>query len=124
MKKYTLIFIDGKGWFLEAEDGTLVPCRNPLAGGGGGGSSASSRGIMVQDNGTQVNGRITTLNFIGELVEVSSPSSGQANVTIKIQSLTTAQRIALVPTTALIVEDTDLDMYFKWSTVSSSWSPF
>jgi hypothetical protein len=122
--KYTLVFIDQKGWFLEAEDGTLVPTRSPFVGGGGGGSSASSRGIMVQVNGTQINGRISTLNLIGDLVTGASPSTGQANVTVKIPSLTTAQRIALVPTTAMIVEDTDLDMYFKWSTVSSSWTPF
>lgn len=41
-----------------------------------------------------------------------------------IQSLTTIQRLALVPITALIVQDIDLDMYFKWSTVTSSWNPF
>lgn len=41
-----------------------------------------------------------------------------------IQSLTTDQRTALTPTSALIVEDTDLDEYFKWSTVTNEWSSF
>lgn len=93
-----------------------------LAGGGGGG--VGIRGLLVQDEGTQINGFINTENFIGELVTVTDAGGGKVNITIVIPSMTTAQRIALVPTTALVVQDISLDMYFKWSTVTSSWSPF
>lgn len=96
------------------------------AGGGGGGSSGSTgiQGITVEDEGIQVNGTITKLDFIGKLVTVTDGGGGKANITIVIPSLTTAQRTALIPTTALIVEDTDTDQYYKWSTTSNSWSPF
>lgn len=99
-------------------------------GGGRGGRSSSSggiQGVTVKDNGVQVNGTINTLNFTGNGVTVTDGGGGSANIAIPgyvIASLTTAQRLALTPTTALIVEDTDLDMYFKWSTVSNAWSPF
>lgn len=101
-----------------------------VGGGRGGRSSSSSsgiQGITVKDNGVQVNGTITTVNFTGDGVTVTNGGGGTANVAIPgyvIASLTTSQREALIPTTALIVEDTDLDMYFKWSTVSHAWSPF
>lgn len=91
---------------------------------GGGGGGVGIRGLLVQEEGTQINGFVNTENFIGQLVTVTDAGGGKVDITIVIPSLTTAQRIALVPTTALVVEDTDLDMYFKWSTVTSSWSPF
>lgn len=91
---------------------------------GGGGNSGAIKGLIVQDEGVQVNGLIQIENFIGDLVNVTSPIAGKANITIVIPSFTTAQRLAFTPAAALVVEDTDLDMYFKWSTVTSSWSPF
>lgn len=114
--------------YYEERDGKYYPCRlAPGAGGAAGGGGGRGRGIIVQDHGTQVNGFMKTLNFTGDGVTVTDGGGGKANIDIPgyvIASLTTAQREALVPTTALIVEDTDLDMYFQWSTVTNSWSPF
>lgn len=121
--------ISGK-LFYEERDGKYYPCNGGTGAGGagrGGGGGGGIRGIIVQDDGAQVNGFIKTLNFTGDGVTVTDGGGGKANIAIPgyvIASLTTAQREALVPTTALIVEDTDLDEYFKWSTVSNSWSPF
>lgn len=115
--------------YYEERDGKYYPCNAGTGSGGSrrGGGGGGGRGIIVQDDGTQVNGFIKTLNFTGNGVTVTDGGGGKANIDIPgyvIASLTTAQRLALTPTTALIVEDADLDMYFKWSTVTSSWSPF
>lgn len=117
--------------YYEEKDGKYYPCRagisNGASGSAGGGGGGGRRGVIVQDDGIQINGLMKILNFIGFGVTVTDGGNGKANINIPgyvIQSLTTAQREALVPTTALIVEDTDKDMYFKWSTVSNSWSPF
>lgn len=48
---------------------------------------------------------------------------GPAGV-FNIPTLTTAQRLALVPTKAYIVQDSDLDEYFYYSTISNEWRPF
>lgn len=126
---FNLVFVKDKGWFLRGPDGNLFPFQWPQqeaggAGGGAAGGGGSGKGIKVQDEGTQIGGIMKTLNFIGDLVTVTDAGGQKANITIKIPSMTTAARLALVPTTALIVEDTDLDMYFKWSTVTNSWNPF
>lgn len=105
-------------------NGQYYPLRiSSVSSGGGGGI----KGILVQDEGNQVNGFVKILDFIGAGVTVTDLGNKRVGINISgdaIQSLTTAQRLALIPTTALIVEDTDLDMYFKWSTVSNAWSPF
>lgn len=114
---------DGTATFLLKE--RVIKPKGPFgqeAGAGGGGGSG--KGIYVEKDGTQVGGIMKRLNFIGQLVTVADAGGQEASITIKIPSMTTAARLALVPTTALIVEDTDLDMYFKWSTVTSSWNPF
>lgn len=125
---FNLVFVDKKGWFLKAPNGQLYPFQWPQqessTGGAAAGGGGSGKGIKVQDEGTQIGGIMKTLNFIGELVTVTDAGGQKANITIKIPSMTTAARLALVPATALIVEDTDLDMYFKWSTVTNSWNPF
>lgn len=77
--------------YVETMDGTLtfrllpftekkipVNPNNPFAGTGGGGS----RGIYVQEEGTQVNGLFKTLNFIGGTVTVTDAGAGVANITI------------------------------------------
>lgn len=120
-------FIEGILYY-EGPDGKYYQIdRSALGGSGGGSGGGGGKGIIVEDDGTRVGGNIKVLNFTGAGVTVTAPSSKQVDIDIPgyvIESLTTAQRLALSPTTALIVEDTDLDMYFKWSTVSSSWSPF
>lgn len=118
----------GNGLLYEEKDGKYYPCNDAAPGGAGrGGGGGRGRGILVQEDDVQVNGFIKTLNFTGDGVSVADAGGGKVDINIPgyvIASLTTVQREALVPTTALIVEDTDLDMYFKWSTVSLSWSPF
>lgn len=112
-------------WYYWAGKWCLLNLARLIGGGvfnnGGGGGSVVT-GIQVQDEGVDINGLVTTINFIGQLVTAAA-GAGRIDITVKIPSMTTAQRTALIPTTALIVEDTDLDQYFKWSTVSSSWSP-
>lgn len=125
--EFTLVFKDHEGWFLKDTCGNYYPFKFPAPGiGAGGGSGISRRGVIVENQGVSI-GRMLTLNFTGAGVTATDGGNELANITIPgnvIQSLTTAQRLALIPTTALIVEDTDLDMYFKWSTVSNAWSPF
>ncbi len=87
------------------------------------GGSAGISGIDVELNGTIVVSKAKKIDFIGDASQVQAESATIAKI-IFIPSLTTAARLALTPTTPLIVQDTDLDMYFKWSTVSSSWNPF
>lgn len=128
--EFTLVFKDHEGWFLKDTNGKYYPFQLPVpARVGGGGGGGGSRGVIVFNQGIEL-GRFLILNFTGAGVNATDAGNDKANITIPgggsstIQSLTTAQRLALVPTTALIVEDTDLDEYFKWSTVTSSWSPF
>lgn len=113
---------DGTHTFLLKEK--VVKSKGPFNQDATSGGSGSGKGIYVEKDGTQVGGIMKRLNFIGQLVTVADAGGQEASITIKIPSMTTAARLALVPTTALIVEDTDLDMYFKWSTVTSSWNPF
>lgn len=125
--EFTLVFKDHEGWFLKDTNGNYYPFKFPAPGIGGGGGGGK-RGIIVENQGTEI-GRFLILNFKGAGVTATDGGNELANITIPgggstIPSLTTAQREALVPTTALIVEDIDLDTYYKWSTVTNSWSPF
>lgn len=93
-----------------------TPFGNSNGGGGG------IRGIDVELNGAVIVTKAKTLDFIGDASQVKNEGNSIAKI-IFIPSMTTAERLALSPTTALIVEDTDIDNYFKWSTGSNSWSP-
>jgi len=121
-----IFFVDGRLCYYE--DGKYIPVPPGASGGrSGGGGGNGRRGVTVQDEGTTINAAARILNFIGNGVDVTNTGPNSVDIDIPgyvIESLTTAQRLALVPTTALIVEDIDLDMYFKWSTVSNAWAPF
>lgn len=121
------IYLHEGKYYLRDDAGNYYPfpVGSGASGGSGGGGGGSD--IYVQDEGLQLSGKYKTLNFAGPGVSVADSGGKRATITIPgyvIASLTTAQRLALTPTTALIVEDTDTDMYYKWSTVSNDWSPF
>lgn len=122
-----IYFHEGKYYLLD-DFGNYYPFPvGSGASGGAGGGGGGGSDIYVQDEGIQLTGKYKTVNFEGAGVSVVNSGAKRATITIPgytIASLTTAQRLVLSPTTALIVEDIDLDMYFKWSTVSNDWSPF
>lgn len=95
-------FINGN--FYYELNGNYYPIRLPIAtigGGGGGRGPAGAIGATGPQGPT-----------------------GPAGPASNIPSVTTAQRLALTPTTAFEVYDTDLDEYFAWHTVTNSWSPY
>lgn len=121
------IYLHEGKYYLRDDAGNYYPfpVGSGASGGAGGGGGGSD--IYVQDEGLQLSGKYKTLNFAGPGVSVVDSGGKRATITIPgyvIASLTTVQRLALTPTTALIVEDTDTDMYYKWSTVTNDWSPF
>lgn len=95
-------------------------------------ATQTQKKITCKPNIGLLNGQLYTIDDNGNCTPFSITIEGAvgprgprgASGVFNIPTLTTAQRLALVPTTAYLVQDSDLDMYFKWSTISNAWSPF
>lgn len=91
--------------------------------------------ILDQDLGVgvvpiefRVNGTMLQYRNVGdsddEWIDLFNFSSLITTIAVGgIASITETERLALVPTSALIVEDITLDQYFRWSTLTNSWTP-
>lgn len=80
--------------------------------GGNGGGGRGRRGIIVQDEGTQVNGIVNTLNFAGASVIVTDDGGGKVTVTIggggMITGGGTVNRIAMFTPVGTAIGDSPL----------------
>lgn len=89
---------------------SLYTLRNVVGGGKGGGRGI--RGITVQDEGSQVNGLINTLNFEGTSVSVTDDGGGQVTITVggggMITGGGTVNRIAMFTPNGSTIGDSPL----------------
>lgn len=116
-------FINGNLYYEFNGKFYVIPIPRGPAGGNGRMGATGATGPGGGTTGpTGATGPTGSTGPIG--VTGATGVTGSTGASFNIPSLTTAQRLSLIPTTAFIVQDTDLDQYFKWSTVTNSWIPF